>query len=174
MVILVAALALAPASAPAYAQGLDAYRLGPGDRLKVSVFGHPDESGEFEIDGSGNVAYPLLGRVSAEGRTLTEIQEYIRIELDRNFIVNPRVSVEIVNYRPFYIYGEVQRAGSYPFVAGLTVRRAVAIAGGFTRRARHAPVMVIREQQKGVAKTMAELDVPVFPGDIIEISRRPF
>ncbi len=165
-----------PAVAPAHAQvtGIEDYRLGPGDRLKVTIFGHPQESGEFEVDGSGNLAYPLLGRVPARGRTVPEVQETIREELDRRFIVDPRVSIEVLNYRPFYIYGEVNRAGSYPYVSGLTVRRAVAIAGGFTRRARNEPVTVIREEPKGVDKIDSALDSPVLPGDIIEVSRRLF
>ena len=154
--------------------GLEDYRLGAGDRLKVTVFGQPQESGEFEVDGSGNLAYPLLGRVPARGRTVPELQEFIRQQLDEKFIVDPRVSLEVLNYRPFYIYGEVNRAGSYPYVSGLTVRRAVAIAGGFTRRARREPVTVIRERREDVAKIDTELDVPVLPGDIIEVSRRLF
>jgi polysaccharide export outer membrane protein len=153
---------------------LDAYRLGPGDKLKVTVFGHPQESGQFEIDGLGIIAYPLLGRVEAKGRTAAELQELLRGELNRKFIVDPRVSVEVLNYRPFYIYGEVNRAGSYPYVSGLTVRRAVAIAGGFTRRARHAPVTLVREGPDRVVKYEALLDVPVLPGDIIEVERRLF
>lgn len=163
-------------SAPAAAQiaGLEDYRLGPGDRLKVTVFGHPQESGEFEIDGSGNLAYPLLGRVPASGKTLPELQDFIRTELNEKFIVDPRVSIEVLNYRPFYIYGEVNRAGSYPYVSGLTVRRAVAIAGGFTRRARREPVTVIRENADDVKKIESALDIPVLPGDIIEVSRRLF
>ena len=160
----------------AFAQSvsLEDYRLGPGDRLKVTIFGHPQESGEFEVDGSGNLAYPLLGRVPARGKTGPDLQDFIRTELDKKFIVDPRVSIEVLNYRPFYIYGEVNRAGSYPFVSGLTIRRAVVIAGGFTRRARREPVILIREREKGVEKIDSELDVAVLPGDIIEIPRRLF
>ena len=186
ILFLVVAALVPPALGPAYAQspgpspeqphasGIEDYRLGPGDRLKVTIFGHPQESGEFEVDGSGNLAYPLLGRVPARGRTVPEVQETIRVELDRRFIVDPRVSIEVLNYRPFYIYGEVNRAGSYPYVSGLTVRRAVAIAGGFTRRARNEPVMLIREDKEGVDKIESALDSPVLPGDIIEVSRRLF
>ena len=155
--------------------GLEDYRLGPGDRLKVTVFGQPQESGEFEVDGAGNLAYPLLGSVLAGGKTLPELQEYIRKELNDKFIVDPRVSIEVLNYRPFYIYGEVNRAGSYPYVSGLTIRRAIAIAGGFTRRAQHEPVRVFREKgPKNVKKIESALDVPVLPGDIIEVPRRLF
>lgn len=172
--VLAGMLVFAPSIAMAQKAALEDYRLGAGDRLKVTVFGHPQESGEFEVDGSGNVPYPLLGRVAARGKTIPEIQEFLRKELNEKFIVDPRVSVEVLNYRPFYIYGEVNRAGSYPYVSGLTVRRAVAIAGGFTRRARREPVTVIRERPEDVDKIDTYLDVPVLPGDIIEVSRRLF
>lgn len=156
------------------AQGLDAYRLGPGDRLKVTVFDHPKESGTFEVDSLGNVAHPLIGRIAARGRTVPEFQDFLRKTLDEKFIVNPRVSVEVLTYRPFYIYGEVNRGGSYPYVVGLTVRRAIAIAGGFTRRAREVPVLLVRDVAKGVAKLDRRLDETVLPGDIIEVKRRLF
>ena len=138
------------------------------------LFNHPRESGEFEIDSLGNINYPLLGRIRVRGSTIAQLNEYIRVTLDKKYIVNPRVSVEVLNYRPFYIYGEVNRAGSYPYVIGLTVRRAVAIAGGFTRRARRAPVTLVREADKGVDKLDLQLDDHVLPGDIIEIERRLF
>lgn len=159
---------------PAASQALEAYRLGPGDRLKVTVFDHPRESGEFEIDSLGNINYPLLGRFQVSGSTIAEITERIRASLDKSYIVDPRVSVEVLKYRPFYIHGEVNRAGSYPYVIGLTVRRAVAIAGGFTRRARRSPVMLVREAGRGVDKLDLGLDDQVLPGDIIEIERRLF
>jgi len=165
-----------PAAAAAAGPGLDleAYRLGPGDKLKITIFGHPQESGNFEIDGLGYLPYPLLGRVAARDKTVAQLTEYLKVELNRTFIVDPRVSVEVLNYRPFYIYGEVNRAGSYPYVSGLTVRRAVAIAGGFTRRAREAPVTLVREDRSGAMKYDAQLEVPVLPGDIIEVERRLF
>jgi polysaccharide export outer membrane protein len=153
---------------------ISAYRLGPGDKVKVTIFGQDKESGAFEIDGSGNMAYPLLGNVPAQGLTVPELQERLRTELDRSFIVNPRVSVEVQNYRPFYIYGEIQKAGSYPYVTGLTVRRAIAIAGGYTRRARYAPVQVTREEVRGSREYDLELDMPVLPGDTIQVMQRLF
>ncbi|NKB20484.1 MAG: hypothetical protein GKS01_08295 [Alphaproteobacteria bacterium] len=153
---------------------LAAYRLGPGDRLKVTVFDHPRNSGEFEVDSLGSIAFPFLGRIEARGKTVAGFQEIVRTQLDQKFIVNPRVSVEVLNYRPFYIYGEVNRAGSYPYVIGLTVRRAVAIAGGFTRRARQSPVSLVRESVDGVTTLEKRLDQPVLPGDIVEIQRRLF
>jgi len=158
----------------AAAQSQSAYLLGPGDRLKVTVFDHPRESGEFVVDGLGVINYPLLGRIRVQGSTIGQLTDYLRTSLDKKYIVDPRISVEIVNYRSFYIYGEVNRAGSYPYVIGLTVRRAIAIAGGFTRRARRAPVTLIREAAKGVDKLDLQLDDHVLPGDILEIERRLF
>lgn len=161
-------------SGAAVGRTLDSYRLGPGDRVEVTVSGHPGESGEFEVDGLGNMAYPPLGRIKAQGRTVAEMQALLRAELGKSLIADPRVTVDILNFRPFYIYGEIKRAGSYPYVRGLTVRRAVAIAGGFTQRGRRSPVSLIREGRNGMEKSSEELDVPVLPGDIIEVSRRLF
>jgi len=174
ILILVCALSSGAVAAGAADPALDAYRLGPGDRLKLTVFGHPKESGEFEVDSLGKVSHPLIGGVDAKGKTIAEFQEYVRKTLDEKFIVNPKVSVEVLNYRPFYIYGEVNRGGSYPYVVGLTVRRAVAIAGGFTRRARKTPVLLVRDEAKGVRKFDRELDEAVLPGDIVEVQRRLF
>ena len=160
--------------AAAVAQTLDAYRLGPGDKLKVTVFDHPRSSGDFELDSLGTISYPLLGRVEARGKTIVELQEFLRSELDKKYIVNPGVSVEVLNYRPFYIYGEVNRAGSYPYVIGLTVRRAVAIAGGFTRRAKEGSAELVREGTEGTTKLTKEIDDNVLPGDIVRVQRRLF
>jgi polysaccharide export outer membrane protein len=155
----------------ATAPDVSAYRLGAGDKVKITVFGQPQESGVFDIDGAGNLTHPLLGSVAAQGTTLADFQERLRASFDR-FIINPRVTVEVQNYRPFYIYGEVQKAGAYPFVAGLTVRRAVAIAGGYTRRARYAPVTIVREGPDGPQQLRLELDMPVLPGDTIQVMQR--
>lgn len=150
------------------------YRLGSGDRLAISVFGHPDLSGEFEVDASGEIAYPLLGQVSARGHTLEELRGIISDDLNRDFIVDPRVSVEVLNFRPFYILGQVNAPGSYPYVSGLNVRQAVAIAGGFTRRADQAEVVIVREIENGDIKYAATPNAPVLPGDTVEVRRRLF
>ena len=98
----------------------------------------------------------------------------ITTALDRDYIVNPKVSIEVLNYRPFYILGQVASPGSYPYVTGMDVRQAVAIAGGFTPRARTSTVTVIRQSAQGAVKIEATPDVPVLPGDTIEIQRRLF
>ncbi|MBO6781951.1 MAG: polysaccharide export protein [Alphaproteobacteria bacterium] len=150
------------------------YRLGSGDRLAIGVFGHPDLSGEFEVDGSGEIAFPLLGQVQARGHTLEELTAIITDDLNRDFIVDPRVSVEVLNFRPFYILGQVNAPGSYPYVSGLNVRQAVAIAGGFTRRADQSEVVIVREIDDSDIKYAATPNAPVLPGDTVEVRRRLF
>lgn len=170
-----AARAAGPGPGPGRAGPPD-YRLGAGDRIKFTVFGQPDMTGDFEVDGEGNLPIPLLGLVQARGHTVAELTEKIRAALDKDFIVEPRVSLEVVNYRPFFILGQVNKPGRYDYVNGLTVRQAVAIAGGFTRRARVSDVTLIRkERTKGAnIETTVDLDAVVLPGDTIDVERRLF
>ena len=158
----------------ATAQSLAEYRLGPGDKLKLTVFGHADLSGEFEINSEGQVTVPLLGQVRAASATVAELQETIAAGLDRSFIVDPRVSIDVINYRPFFILGQVNRPGQYPYVSGLDIRQAVAIAGGYTRRARTSTVRVIRGPTTERQNFEAPPDTLVLPGDTIEVTRRLF
>ena len=150
------------------------YRLSVGDKINIVVFGQEDVSGEFQIDGAGNITMPLLGQVAAANRTVTQLQAEITAALDRDYIVNPRVSIEVLNFRPFYILGQVNTPGSYSYVAGMDVRQAIAIAGGFTRRARTSTVTLIRETGQGTVEIEAKPDVPILPGDTIEVERRLF
>lgn len=150
------------------------YLLGPGDRLTVTVFGQPDMSGEFEVDGSGQLTLPLVGTVDAGGLTVAGLTESLTDRLARDFLVDPQVSVEVLNYRPFYILGELKSPGSYAYVAGIDVRQSVAIAGGFTRRAWTSEVTIVRETRDGRRKFVAPLDAIVLPGDTIVVTRRVF
>lgn len=161
----------APALTPIEVQE---YRIGAGDRLAMIVFGHEDLSGEFLVDGSGRVSLPLLGQVSANNKTIAEFQTEVTKALDRDFIVNPRVSVEVVNYRPFFILGQVNNPGSYSYIEGMTARMAIALAGGFTRRARESTVVVVRANDPEQKRTDVGLETPVLPGDTIEVERRFF
>jgi polysaccharide export outer membrane protein len=146
------------------------YRLGIGDRVKIVVFGQPDLTNETEVDASGKVAMALIGDVRAVGRTVREVETEIRTRLDKDFLVNPKVSVLIVAYRPITILGQVKNPGRYPYSAGLDIRQAVALAGGYDKRASSSSATIYRNNQ--------ELDVPpetlVQPGDTIEIPRRFF
>lgn len=169
---LVLAVKVAPA-APA-PDDIAAYTLGSGDKVRVTVFGHEDLSGEFEVDGSGNVSLPLIRNIKAEGLTVRQLEQTIAERLSPDYLLNPSVSVEVLNYRPFYIYGEVTKPGSYPFVNGMTVVNAVAMAGGFTYRARTGSVRITRGNDPQRKQITADKDTPVLPGDVIEVPERYF
>lgn len=161
--------------APAAPAGdADSYTLGAGDKIRVTVFGHEDLSGEFEVDGSGNVSLPLIRNVKAAGMTVRELEQEIAGRLSPDYLKNPSVSVEVLNYRPFYIYGEVTKPGSYSYVNGMTVVNAVAMAGGFTYRARTTRVRIIHANDPSRTPKDADKDTPVLPGDVIEVPERYF
>ena len=154
--------------------GLQEYRLGPGDRLSVVVFGQDDLSGELAVDGQGRISMPLLGQVQAQNKTVNELQQILTDMLAVDYLIDPRISVDVTNYRPFYIYGQVNKPGSYPYVSGITVRQAVALAGGYTRRASEEPVSITRTTPKELLDIEANLKTVVLPGDTIEVFRRLF
>lgn len=151
----------------------EAYRLGPGDKIKVTVFGHEDLSGEFELDATGSVALPLIQSVPAGGRTPAQLEKEITGRLEPEYLRNPKVSVEVLSYRPFYIYGEVMKPGSFPYVNGMTVYNAIALAGGFSYRARTSSVR-LRRAEGDKAAADVPLETVVRPGDVIEVRERYF
>jgi protein involved in polysaccharide export with SLBB domain len=151
-----------------------AYKLGSGDKLRVTVYGEKDLSGDFDVNDQGVVALPLIGPVVVGGKTLSETEALITEKYGKNYLVNPRVNVEVLNYRPFYILGEVGRPGSYPYVSGMTMLNAIALAGGYTPRANRDRVEVKRAADpKGAEQEVHEND-PVLPGDVIRIPERFF
>jgi len=155
-------------------QTATAYKLGSSDRLRVTVFGHPDLSGEFEVDGTGSISLPLIGQQKAEGLATTELEQSIATTLASGYILNPRVSVEVINYRPFYILGEVGRPGEYPYTNGLTVQNAVAAAGGFSYRANKKVVYIkSMDSDREIAYDLTPATV-VKPGDTLRIGERLF
>ncbi len=150
------------------------YRLGTDDKLRVIVFGETSLSGEFVISDTGEIAFPLIGNVHAAGLTVAQFQEALRSKLADGYLRDPRVSAEVENYRPFYILGEVQKPGEYPFTSGLTVLNAVATAGGFTYRAN---TKIITLRHAGASKEAAvrlTATSEVGPGDTIVIKERFF
>jgi polysaccharide export outer membrane protein len=150
------------------------YRLGAGDHVHITVFGQKDLTGDYQVDGNGMLAFPLIGRVHAGGLTAGELQREITHRLSPDYIRNPSVSVEVMNYRPFYILGEVNKPGSYPYVNGMTVLNAAAIAGGFTYRAKDDDFKITRVEGGRHFDITANDDTPVRPGDIITIPERFF
>ena len=150
------------------------YRLGAGDKVRLIVFGHDDLSGQFEVDGSGTLSLPLVGGIQVGGRTLSEAETVIVAALKPDYLKNPRVNLQVLNYRPFYIIGEVGSPGSYPYVNGITVLEAVAIAGGFTYRARESRMGIIRGTDPSREQRDATPETVILPGDVIEIYERFF
>ena len=151
-----------------------AYTLGSSDRLRVTVFGHPTLSGEFEVDGTGAISMPLIGQVAAVGLSTVNLENAIATKLSDGYVLDPRVSVEVINYRPYYILGEVGRPGEYPYTSGLTVQNAVAAAGGFSYRANKRVVYIkSMDSSQEVAYDLTPATV-VKPGDTIRIGERIF
>lgn len=149
------------------------YRLGSGDKLRVIVFGETDLSGEFDVSGSGKVALPLIGQVHAEGLTLSAFEDAVEKKLQEGYLTSPRVSVEVMNYRPFYIYGEVGEPGQYSYTSGMTVLNAVAVAGGYSYRANQSKVYITRGEGNE-REYPASQAVKVLPGDVVRVPERFF
>jgi len=160
------------ASLPGSGAGLAGYRLGPGDQIRLTVVRHEDLSGKFEIDGEGFLAMPLVGKVRSAGLSPRELEDELEHQLrDGGYLVNPQVSIEVLNYRPFYVIGAINNPGSYQYVSGMTVTNAVALAGGFTGRADQRGITITRGGSSG-PQLEAGADSEVLPGDIIEVPER--
>jgi protein involved in polysaccharide export with SLBB domain len=149
------------------------YRLGSGDRVRVIIFRHEDLSGEFALDGAGNFAMPLIGEIQAYGLTTRELEQRIADKLKEGYLVEPQVSVEVLSYRPFYILGEVKSPGSYQYVNGMTVLNGVALAGGFSYRAKQNDFLLQRGGSNTASRPVGG-DTPILPGDIITVQERFF
>lgn len=161
-----------PASSSALAEGDSTYKLASGDVIRISVFGEPDLSfEEVRLNDAGIFSYPFLGDVRAGGKTAAEIERTLTERLKGGYLVDPRVSVSILKYRDFYISGEVKTPGGYAFQPGLTLRRAVALAGGLTERASTSRITIIRDQDPNRRPVEATLDTTVMPGDTINIDQ---
>lgn len=151
-----------------------AYRLGNGDKLKITVFNHDDLTGEYTVDSVGNVSIPLVGSIPAKNLSLPEFETALKTVLSPDYILNPKLSVQVLNFRPFYILGEVKNPDSYPYVSGMTYLTAIAIAGGFTYRAKEDHVLVVRANDPQQKEQQIKMDMPVMPGDIIRVEERMF
>lgn len=153
------------------AEAAETYRLGAGDRVRVLVFGEDDLSGTFNIDGEGRIALPLVGTVSVGGLSAPEAERAIADRFTEGYLRDPRIAVEVLDRRPFYILGEVRTPGAYPYADGLSVLGAVAVAGGFTYRADEDDIEVTRGG--GEAEVMPT-EAAVRPGDVIRVRQRLF
>jgi len=150
------------------------YKLGPNDHTRIIVFGQPTLTGEYVLDGNGVLAFPLIGNIRATGMTPAELQHTIAGKLDPDYLRNPSVSVEVSTRRPFYVIGEVQKPGSYPFVTDMNVLTAIATAGGNTYRANMYDFYVKRMQNGRVVRVAATQQTMLQPGDTVEVRERYF
>lgn len=151
------------------------YRLDTGDQMRITVFDQPELSGEYAVDGTGHISFPLIGQVKASQMTAAELERELISRLAPDYLRDPSISVQILTYRPFYVVGEVRQPGSYAFVNGMTVLNAVALAGGFTYRARENDFYLNRAADDGdVRRLLAAPNTPVLPGDVITVRERYF
>ncbi len=159
-------------SSTVLAESNSTYKLASGDVIRINVFGEKDLSiEEIRLNDAGIFSYPFLGDVRAKGKTAAEIEQQLTESLKGDYLVDPRVSVSVLKYREFFISGEVKEPGGYRFQPGLTLRRAVALAGGLTERASEGRISIIRDQNPSRTPEPATLDTLVMPGDTITIDQ---
>ena len=145
------------------------YRLGPGDVIDVQVFGEDDLTRELKLGEDGRINYAFVGQIRLQGMTLLEVEQEITDKLRGDYLVNPQVSVTMAEYRPFFISGEVKSPGGFPYQPGLTVSRAIALAGGLTERASDRKIFLVPEGAGEQDRRRVDLDAPVNAGDAITV-----
>lgn len=150
------------------------YKLGTGDKVRINVFNEPTLSGEFAVSSTGMLSLPLIGDVVATGQTPAEVATVVQGKLADGYLRDPKVSLEVSTYRPFFILGEVKAPGQYPYLTGLTVQNAVATAQGFTPRASKDVVFIRRAGATGEIAYRVSPDLRVLPGDTIRFAERYF
>lgn len=150
------------------------YRLGAGDRIRVTVFEQQDLTNTYAVDQSGYIAFPLVGSVPARGHTAKQVEAALASKLRDGYLRSPDVSVEVDRYRPVFVMGEVGSAGQYSYVPGLTVQKAVAMAGGYSARANQGSVDITRDINGKVLTGRVRTTDPLLPGDTVYVRERLF
>lgn len=151
------------------------YTLDSGDKIRVVVYGEQSLNGEYSIGPAGDIAFPLIGNLPAKGKSIAELQAAITAKLASGYILDPRVSIDVLSFRPYYILGEVNRPGQYPYATDLSVDQAVASAGGYTYRASKSKIFIRHLGQSEVeVKLGKSKPVWVRPGDTIRVGERYF
>jgi polysaccharide export outer membrane protein len=152
----------------------EGYKLGVGDRLKIIVFEEPSLSGEFVVGATGTISLALIGEVNVIDRSITEVERSLEASFSQGFLRNPRVAVEVASYRPFFILGEVNAPGQYPYLNGLTVLNAIATAQGFSPRAQRKQVFIRRAGDANEQLYSLTPALKAYPGDTIRLGERYF
>jgi polysaccharide export outer membrane protein len=152
---------------------VSSYILGPGDKIQVQVYHEPDLTIEARLSDASTIMFPFLGEISAAGLTIGQLKVKITEALN-TLLVEPMVSVEVTEYRPFFVNGEVQKPGGYPYLPGLTVQKAVSIAGGFTERASRSKAKLVQEKAPNHKEIGVGMNTPVAPGDVVIIEESFF
>jgi protein involved in polysaccharide export with SLBB domain len=163
------------AIALAQSDGVSNYRLGSGDVITIQVLGEEELKREkIRLSDAATISYPILGEIKLAGKTVGELERVIRDGLKDRYLVNPQVTVTIIEYRPFFMNGQVEKTGSYPYSPGMTVRKAVSLAGGFRERASREKIFIIREADPTQTSRRVDLNATVNPGDIITVEESFF
>ena len=150
------------------------YTLGPGDKVRVTIYGEADLSGEYQLDGNGNIRLPLIGLMRAVGYTAGGLEAWVRSALVPNYLRNPRINVEIVSYRPIYVVGAVQKPGQYGYINNMTLLNAVALAGGFTSQSKQSVVYVRPEGESAERTVDTRAPLLIRPGDTVRVDTTVF
>lgn len=148
------------------------YTLDTGDVVRVTVYGDETLTNSYTVTDKGTISFPLIGAVSARGRTIAMVERTITDQLANGYMISPKVSVEVAAYRPFFIEGAITRSGQYPYVYGMTARAAIATAGGFAEYADKARVNIYRRSGGAVRKLTIRMDDPIRPGDTVVVLER--
>ena len=173
--LLLLSLILGVNSSAAGEASLSTYRLGSGDMITIRVLGEDDYKREkIRLSDAGTISFPFLGEIKVLGLTVGELERLITTGLDKRFLINPTVTVAIEEYRQFYVNGQVFKPGGYAFVPGLTVRKAISLAGGFKERADADKIFIISDDDSRQKPRRAGLNAAVTPGDIITVEERFF
>ena len=166
---------VAPVPAPMPVAVYDsAYRLDAGDKLRVVVYGQDGLTNSYSVDAGGNITMPLIGAVVARGSTPAEVAQAIAARLRNGYIREPYVAAEVEQYRPFFILGEVAAPGQYPYVPNMTAESAVAIAGGYTPRAKKSQFKLTRRNEAGAVTAVVPPNISLQPGDTVVVGERWF
>lgn len=172
--LLLSGSAAANTEAQADAGLMSHYELGAGDKIRITVYREPDLTTEAKLTDAATIIFPFLGELNVKGLTVGKLKDNITQGLNGRYLKDPNVSVSVLEYREFFVNGEVKKPGAFPYLPGLTVQRAISIAGGFTERASQSSVLLEREKDANREGVEVELNAPIAPGDVVIVEESFF